>query len=110
MEKIFSNPQISFPCENLKLADFSSTLLIPEKYFSLLQSKINQHKGVRSYVAYLLSKYQIFIANGMIPGYSNVTTKYQDKGQNLDKVAFRPRPEDWAELKLYRVSFGMSIS
>jgi len=39
-----------------------------------------------------------------------VTTKYQEKGQELQKVAFRPKPEDWAELKLYRISFGMSIS
>ncbi|HMV43699.1 MAG TPA: DUF1564 family protein, partial [Leptospiraceae bacterium] len=51
-----------------------------------------------------------FITNGLVPGYSNVTTKYQEKGQNLQKIAFRPMPQDWAELKLYRVSFGMSIS
>ncbi|HNE09567.1 MAG TPA: DUF1564 family protein, partial [Leptospiraceae bacterium] len=43
-------------------------------------------------------------------GYSNITTKYQEKGQNLHKISFRPKPEDWAELKLYRISFGMSIS
>ncbi|HMV43000.1 MAG TPA: DUF1564 family protein [Leptospiraceae bacterium] len=110
MLQTFSQSTISFPRSNFQLSDFSSTLLIPEKYLSTLQLKLIQHKGLRSYVAYLLSKYQLFIANGLIPGYSNVTTKYQDKGQNLQKFAFRPRPEDWAELKLYRISFGMSIS
>ncbi|HNC00155.1 MAG TPA: DUF1564 family protein, partial [Leptospiraceae bacterium] len=72
--------------------------------------KCKAYGGTREYVTYLLSKYQIFITNGLVPGYSNVTTKYQEAGQNLHKIAFRPNPEDWAELKLYRISFGMSIS
>ncbi|HMW07467.1 MAG TPA: DUF1564 family protein [Leptospiraceae bacterium] len=110
MTNVFSNAKLSFPRMNFSLNDFNSTLLIPEKYQSLFIKKIEKHKGIRSYVAYLLSKYQVLIKNGLIPGYSNVTTKYQEKGQNLRKFAFRPRPEDWAELKLYRVSFGMSIS
>ncbi|HNK95667.1 MAG TPA: DUF1564 family protein [Leptospiraceae bacterium] len=110
MKNIFSKHKFTFPRKNLTLHDFSSTLLIPEKYSDLFQKKVIQHKGTRAYINYLLRKYQLFIANGMIPGYSNVTTKYQEKGQNLQKIAFRPRPEDWAELKLYRVSFGMSIS
>lgn len=108
--KIFSNDNISFPRDNYLFSEFSSTLLIPEKYLSIFQNKIILRKGIRSYVAYLLRKYQLFIANGLIPGYSSVTTKYQEKGQNLQKFAFRPNPAGWAELKLYRVAFGMSIS
>ncbi|HMV42514.1 MAG TPA: DUF1564 family protein [Leptospiraceae bacterium] len=108
--KSFSTQKISFPRDHFTFSEFSSTLLIPEKYMSLFQKKIVLHKGIRSYVAYLLKKYKLYIANGLVPGYSNVTTKYQEKGQNLHKIAFRPNPEDWAELKLYRVSFGMSIS
>ncbi|HMW04400.1 MAG TPA: DUF1564 family protein [Leptospiraceae bacterium] len=108
--KTFSKQKILFPRENLKYAEFSSTLLIPIEYLDLLQSKIIKHKGIRSYVAYLLGKYQLHIANGLVPGYSNVTTKYQEKDLSLQKISFRPRPEDWAELKLYRISFGMSIS
>ena len=65
---------------------------------------------VRAYIAYLLRKYKIHIANGLIPSYRNHTTKYQEKNQNLIRVAFRPNLDDWAELKLYRISFGMSIS
>ncbi|HMW07213.1 MAG TPA: DUF1564 family protein [Leptospiraceae bacterium] len=110
MHKTITNNKLSYPRNYLNLAEFSSTLLIPEKYFALFQKKILEHKGIRNYISSLLKKYQLYISNGLIPGYSNVTTKYQDKGQNLQKVSFRPRPEDWAELKLYRVSFGMSIS
>lgn len=108
--KTISNQSIVLPRKNFKSADFSSTILIPEKYFPLFESKIYQHQGIAKYIAYLLEKYQIYITNGLVPGYSNVTTKYQEKGQNLQKVAFRPRPENWVELKLYRIAFGMSIS
>lgn len=106
----FSNQKQSFPRENFSSSEFSSTLLIPEKFFTLFQTKISIHAGVRSYIGFLLMKYQLHIANGLIPGCSNVTTKYQEKGQNLQKIAFRPNPQDLAELKLYRISFGMSIS
>lgn len=106
----FSNQKFSFPRENFLSADFSSTLLIPEIYLPIFQSKILQYKGVSRYISYLLEKYQIYIANGLIPSYSTVTTKYQAKGQNLQKIAFRPNPADWTELKLYRIAFGMSIS
>ncbi len=98
-----------FP-RNLTLSDFSSTLLIPDPFFNLFQSKIKKHKGIHLYISYLLKKYKLYIANGLVPAYSNVTTKYQERGQNLHKIAFRPKPDDWAELKLYRISFGMSIS
>ena len=105
-----SNEKIVFPRKDLEAVELSSTLLIPEKYLELLQNKKLEHGGLRGYVAYLLSKYKLHIANGLIPGYSNLTTKYQEQGQNLEKIAFRPFPADWAELKLYRVAFGMSIS
>lgn len=106
----FSNDQISFPRGEYSYSEFSSTILIPDLYYKIFERKIYLHKGIRSYIAYLLNKYRIHIANGLVPGYRNVTTKYQEKNQNLHKIAFRPNPADWAELKLYRVAFGMSIS
>ena len=99
-----------YPREKDPYIDISSTLLIPEKYYEKFQEKIVSHQGVRGYVAHLLFKYKLHIANGLVPPYSNHTTKYQEKNQNLIRVAFRPRLDDWAELKLYRISFGMSIS
>ncbi|MBP7280019.1 MAG: DUF1564 family protein [Leptospiraceae bacterium] len=99
-----------FPREKNPLIEINSTLLIPEKYYQKFIEKVTLHQGVRAYIAYLLFKYKIHIANGMVPAYTNHTTKYQEKNQNLIKVAFRPNLDDWAELKLYRVSFGMSIS
>ncbi|HMV41915.1 MAG TPA: DUF1564 family protein, partial [Leptospiraceae bacterium] len=107
---IIMQNKISFPNKNFNLEDFCSTLLIPERYIKVFVKKVNQHEGVREYVSYLLAKYQIYIVNGLIPGYSNVTTKYQEKGQNLQRVSFRPDATDWAELKIYRLTFGMSIS
>ena len=99
-----------YPREKNQFIEVNSTLLIPEKYYKKFMEKVFVHKGVRAYVAFLLYKYKIHIANGLVPAYSNHTTKYQEKDQNLIRVAFRPNLDDWAELKLYRISFGMSIS
>jgi hypothetical protein len=108
--KSVSNQKKVFPRKNYKLEEFSSTILIPDQYMDFFRKKIYEHKGVRAYIAYLLYKYRLHIANGIVPSYSSVTTKYQKKGQDLHKISFRPRVSDWVELKLYRVSFGMSIS
>ena len=99
-----------FPREINPLIEINSTLLIPEKYYKRFMEKAMLHQGIRAYITHLLFKYKIHIVNGMIPSYRNHTTKYQEKNQNLIKVSFRPNLDDWAELKLYRVSFGMSIS
>jgi len=99
-----------YPRENNPFIEVNSTLLIPEKYYEKFKEKVIRYGGVRAYVAHLLFKYKIHIVNGLVPAYSNHTTKYQEKNQNLVRIAFRPRLDDWAELKLYRVSFGMSIS
>ena len=99
-----------FPREENPFIEINSTLLIPEKYYKRFMEKVITHQGVRSYISYLLMKYKIHIANGLVPAYRNHTTKYQEKNLNLMKVAFRPNLDDWAELKLYRLSFGMSIS
>jgi hypothetical protein len=108
--KTVTNNKYSFPKENYKASDIRSSLLIPERHLALFRTKIREHGGVRAYIVYLLSKYRIHISNGLVPAYSDLTTKYQEKGQGLVKIGFRPNPADWAELKLYRVSFGMSIS
>lgn len=106
---VLTNKRV-FPRENNPFIKINSTLLIPEKYYEFFQRRIIEHKGVRAYIAYLLFKYRLHIATGMVPTYRNFTTKYQEKDQNLIKVSFRPRVDDWTELKLYRVSFGLSIS
>ncbi|MBP7284570.1 MAG: DUF1564 family protein [Leptospiraceae bacterium] len=96
--------------EQNPLTEISATLLIPEKYYKKFMEKVVQHNGVRAYISYLLFNYKIHIATGLVPAYRNFTTKYQEKNQNLIKIPFRPVLEDWAELKLYRISFGLSIS
>jgi len=61
MLKIISNNKITFPRNNLNLADFSSTILIPEKYVSLFLRKIQEHKSIHSYISFLLKKYKLSI-------------------------------------------------
>ncbi|HNK58374.1 MAG TPA: hypothetical protein PLL86_19340, partial [Leptospiraceae bacterium] len=61
-----SNRKISFPREDYIYSEFSSTLLIPDRYYQLFRSKCSSHGGTRQYISYLLSKYQIFIANGLV--------------------------------------------
>lgn len=108
--KTVTNSKYNFPRENFKTSDIRSSLLVPERYLNIFRAKVREHQGVRAYISYLLYKYRIHIANGIVPAYSNLTTKYQEKDQCLRKIGFRPNPSDWAELKLYRISFGMSIS
>ena len=108
--KTVTKSKYKFPKENFKASDIRSSLLIPEKYLPVFKAKVREHQGVRAYISYLLYKYRIHITNGIVPAYSNLTTKYQEKDQCLKKIGFRPNPSDWAELKLYRISFGMSIS
>lgn len=108
--KTVTNSKYNFPKENFKASDIRSSLLIPEKYLPVFKAKVREHQGVRAYISYLLHKYRIHITNGIVPAYSNLTTKYQEKDQCLRKIGFRPNQSDWAELKLYRISFGMSIS
>ncbi|HMV41576.1 MAG TPA: hypothetical protein PKD50_03515, partial [Leptospiraceae bacterium] len=73
-----STQKISFPRKDFIYSEFSSTLLLPDRYSEIFYAKCKYHGGVREYISYLLSRYQLFIANGLVPGYSNVTTKYQE--------------------------------
>nr|MBP9887770.1 hypothetical protein [Leptospiraceae bacterium] len=71
-----STQKMHFPREHNPFIEINSTLLIPEKYYKKFREKVVFHQGVRAYIAHLLFKYKIHIANGMIPAYSNHTTKY----------------------------------
>jgi hypothetical protein len=101
---------VRLPRSKNPFTEINATLLIPEKHFKQFLLRRAAYGGVRPYIAHLLRKYRLHIACGIVPTYRNHTTKYQEKDQNLIRVAFRPNLDDWAELKLYRVSFGMSIS
>ena len=96
--------------DNMGLIEVSSSLMVPNHFMEMLKKKLKKYKGIKLYLHYLIRKYDIHIINGLIPQYSNVTTKYQDKDQNLHKIGVRPFGSDWAEMQLLRSSLGMSMS
>lgn len=108
--KTISNQEFVSTESNARLIEVSSSLMVPKIYIEILKKKLKKYKGFKLYLHYLLSKYDIHIANGIIPNYSNVTTKYQDKDQDLIKVGIRPWGSDWGELQLLRCSHGVSMS
>lgn len=109
-EKIFNTPESVATCSDVRLFEISSSLMIPVCFLEDLKNKLKKYKGFKLYLHYLLKRYKIHIANGLIPQYSNVTTKYQDEEIELKKVGIRPWGSDWAMLQLLRVSHGMSMS
>jgi hypothetical protein len=88
----------------------SSTLLIPEEYFEQLNEKIEDHGSLKSYLEYLLDKYELFLNTKIILESKQLKTEYQVNHQNLKRKDCRPNPKDSHLLKLYRVGLNYSIS
>jgi len=108
--KTFSKTEKSVSEGNMGLIEISSSLMVPDHFVEMLKKKLKKYKGIKLYLHYLIRKYDIHIINGLIPQYSNVTTKYQDKDQNLHKLGIRPWGSDWAEMQILRSSLGISMS
>lgn len=108
--KTFSKRENFVTEDNMGLIEISSSLMVPDNFMEILKKKLKKYKGIKLYLHYLVRKYDIHIINGLLPQYSNVTTKYQDKDQNLHKIGIRPLGSDWAEMQLLRSSLGMSMS
>ena len=79
-----------FPERIIKL-EFSSTILIPDQYMDFSGRKYMNIKEFGHILLTCFTNYRLHIANGIVPSYSSVTTKYQRKGQDLQKISFRPR-------------------
>lgn len=106
----FYNSERENVCKDVRLIEISSSLMIPVSLVETLHIKLKKYKGLKLYLHYLLERYKIHIANGLIPHYTNVTTKYQDEDVELKKFGIRPWGSDWAELQILRVSHGLSMS
>ena len=52
--------------------------------------------------------YRTLTHSGMIPEPITVKTEYQEEGQNLCRVGFRPSNSDWIELGELALAFGKS--
>ncbi|MBL0266485.1 MAG: DUF1564 family protein [Leptospiraceae bacterium] len=86
-----------------------STLLIPEcllKEFYLKNKKRKEHFTV--YLRKLLRRYRTVTHTGLLPKPQKVKAEYQEEGQNLERVNFRPRNTDWIELGELALAFGKS--
>ena len=85
------------------------TLLVPESMISSLKDLVVYHKGASVVLSLLLAKY-IKNRNSIKINHSfGSTIQYQEKGQKLHRVDFRPVEWDWIELKLLASSCNMSI-
>ena len=97
------------------LNDFTSeeqnpaSLLIPEKYLNDFFKRVKNYGGVRFYVHYLLNQNGNQLEN-ILPKQENLKVKYQEKNQNLKKINFRPKGQDWTKLKELRFTSKFSIS
>jgi len=108
--RTFYTPTFQNKCKNLNEEQYSSTLLIPKDLIDFWNRKTSKNEAsCRDYLHLLLKKYRFLIYNGILEKSETLMTKYQEKDLNLQKVAFRPYPEDWAELKQLRAFFNKSI-
>lgn len=108
--KIFYTPTFENKCNNLNEVQHSSTLLIPKDLIVFWHTKTDGGEDSRrNYLHLLLKKYRYLVYNGLLDKSEELMTKYQETGQGLQKVAIRPYPEDWAELKQLKAFFNKSI-
>ena len=108
--KIFYTPTFYNKCKNLNEDQYSSTLLIPKNLIGFWNTKTGggEH-SLRDYLHLLLKKYRFLIYNGILHKNENLMTEIQKNDLNLQKVAIRPYPKDWAELKQLKAFFNKSI-
>ena len=64
--------------------------------------------NVTVYLRNLLSMFRTLTHSGMIPKPVKVKTEYQEEGQNLCRVGFRPNNADWIELGELALAYGKS--
>ena len=87
-----------------------STLLIPENLIPSFVFLVKNHGAgnISVYLRNLLFMYRTLTHSGMIPEPITVKTEYQEEGQNLCRVGFRPSNSDWLELGELALAFGKS--
>lgn len=108
--KIIYDKNQTTEIEEMKSVTTSSTLLIPEEYLKELNEKIEDHGSLKNYMSYLLNKYELFLNTKILPESKQLKTEYQANHLNLQRKDFRPNPNDWHLMKLYRVGLNYSIS
>ena len=108
--KVFYTPTFLNECNNLQEPQYSSSILIPAHLIEFWDSKTGEDEDSRrDYLHLLLKRYRFLVYNGILEKCEALMTKYQAKDQHLHKMAIRPYPEDWAELKQLKAFFNKSI-
>lgn len=87
-----------------------STLLIPENLMPNFLFLVKNHGScnISVYLRNLLFMYRTLTHSGLIPKPAKIKTEYQEEGQNLRRVGFRPSNADWIELGELALAFGKS--
>jgi len=88
---------------------FPVTLLVPERLYPFLQSRLENCKKKNKYLRNLLEKFSnresLFVNRHMKP-----TSSYQEKNQNLVRFDFKTQGVDWFKLKIMALECGLSMS
>ncbi|MCE9498974.1 MAG: DUF1564 domain-containing protein [Leptospira sp.] len=92
------------------LKNTSSTLNIPQRLVPYLEERAGTSNQLRMYLHSLLDKYRFICYSGNLPGHRGVKTKFQDKGQSVQRKDFRPFNGDWAELKIIAAMHNSSAT
>lgn len=87
---------------------YPSSLLIP----SILWESIpeNSRKKLPHYIAQLCSHYWLFLQSTQYLGQNPLRITFQEKGQSLKRVSYRPEEECYQELKSLSLLHGVSIT
>ncbi|MBL0265125.1 MAG: DUF1564 family protein [Leptospiraceae bacterium] len=108
--KVFYTPTFYNECKNLNEEQHNSSLLIPKDLIDFWNERTGDDEDSRrDYLHLLIKKYRFLVYTGILEKSETLMTKYQEKDQRLRKVAIRPYPEDWAELKQLKAFFNKSI-
>ncbi|MCE9500741.1 MAG: DUF1564 domain-containing protein [Leptospira sp.] len=85
-------------------------MIIPEELYVPFVIRAMSVGGAAKYLRRLLNEYRFINFSGDHPVAERAKILYQAKGLNLKRVSFRPRNEDWIELKLIAQAHGVSAT
>ena len=106
-----SLPNVSFEIYRSPkaIARSTSTLLVPLELFTAYKACLQLHDiSMPEFFEFLMKKYRHLGKNKSLLQSEKIKKKYQKKGQNLMRIDFVPRNEDWAELTCLTQAFGLS--
>lgn len=84
-----------------------STVLVPAALLKDFKRKCRRHKGKAEYFSFLIKQFG-FVLECYAKNPEGLKTVFQKKNQDLKKVNFRARDEDWAELGTFSIASGRS--